>query len=269
MSRRLNRPLWWCENENSLGSLPQSRESARHRSDLHSAPPPPIERGASGAMPRSRQAWRPCSWVNPQPYSIRPGSTRCGAARGGCSGCCPAPWRLSRGGQHALDHGRRFDGGNDLHFSATGFARLDVNLEHALQTLRPGHGRVASCRALSRAHRVTPSASGRGHLLAQMMVGGEYAVVADEVDARIGDVGRHAGDQIFRVSCPLPCGPACGGSKSRPAIMSNGSNTTCVVPSRYGVYSRWWMSPWAVSERRSLLTAGRVMVRHSRSSLSR
>ena len=105
-------------------------------------------------------------------------------------------------GQHALEHGRRFDGGNDLHFSATGFARLDVNLEHALQTLRPGHCRVASCRALSRAHRVTPSASGRGHLLAQMRVGGEYAVVAGEVDARIGDQGRQSGDKIFRATCP-------------------------------------------------------------------
>ena len=38
--------------------------------------------------------------------------------------------------QDALDHGRIFDAGNDLHLPATGFADLDIDLEHALQTLR-------------------------------------------------------------------------------------------------------------------------------------
>ena len=65
-----------------------------------------------------------------------------------------------------------------------------VEIEHALQTLRPGHCSVAISRRLSGAHRVTPSASGRGHLLTQMMVGREDPVIAGEVDARIGDQGR-------------------------------------------------------------------------------
>ena len=55
------------------------------------------------------------------------------------------------------------------------------------------------------------------------MVGREYAVIAGEVDARRGDQGRPPGDKVFRASCPPPFGPACGGSKSLPAILSNGS----------------------------------------------
>ena len=43
-------------------------------------------------------------------------------------GCRDAP--------RSLDHGRSFDAGNDLHLPATGFADLDIYLEHALQTLR-------------------------------------------------------------------------------------------------------------------------------------
>ena len=79
--------------------------------------------------------------------------------------------------QEALAHGRSFDGDNVLHLPATGFAGLDFNREHALPTLRPGHCRVAVCRGLTHAHRVRPSASGRGHLLMPMMVGGEYALI--------------------------------------------------------------------------------------------
>ena len=103
-------------------------------------------------------------------------------------GCRDAP--------RSLDHGRRFDGGNDLHFSATGFARLDVNLEHALQTLRPCRCGVALCPRLIRAHRVTLPASGRGHLLTQMMVGREDAVRTGEIDARAGHECRRPGDEI-------------------------------------------------------------------------
>ena len=103
-------------------------------------------------------------------------------------GCRDAP--------RSLDHGRIFDAGNDLHLPATGFAGLYIDLEHALQTLRSCHCRVAVCRGLIRAHRVTPSASGRSHLLAQMMVGGEYAVITSQVDARVGHECRQPGDKV-------------------------------------------------------------------------
>ena len=72
----------------------------------------------------------------------------------------------------------------------------------------------------------------------RLMVGREYAVIAGEVDARVADQGRQPSDEVFRASCPPPVGPACGGSKSLPAILSRGSNTTCVVPCRYGVFNR-------------------------------
>ena len=41
-----------------------------------------------------------------------------------------------RDAPRSLDHGQIFDAGNDLHLPATGFAGLDIDLEHALQTLR-------------------------------------------------------------------------------------------------------------------------------------
>ena len=75
-------------------------------------------------------------------------------------------------GQNALDHGRIFDARNDLHLPTTGSAGLYIDLEHARQTLRPGHCRVAVCRGLICGHRVPPSASGRSHLLMLMKVGG-------------------------------------------------------------------------------------------------
>jgi len=45
--------------------------------------------------------------------------------------------------QDALDHGRIFDAGNDLHLPATGLAGLDIDPEYELQTLRPCDGRMA------------------------------------------------------------------------------------------------------------------------------
>ena len=43
---------------------------------------------------------------------------------------------------------------------------------------------------------MTPSASGRGHLLAQMMIGGEYAVITGQIDARVGHECRQPDDEI-------------------------------------------------------------------------
>ena len=95
--------------------------------------------------------------------------------------------------QEALDHCRVFDGSDDLHLPVTG---LDVDLEHALQTLRPCRCGAALCPRLIRAHRVTLPASGRGHLLTQMMVGREDAVRTGEIDARAGHECRRPGDEI-------------------------------------------------------------------------
>src|SRR5690606_25497472 len=52
-------------------------------------------------------------------------------------------------------------------------------------------------------------------------------------------------------------------------MKSSGSSTMCVVPSRYGVFSRNWTSPCGVSVNRSAAMAGRLTYRQSRSSFSR
>ena len=67
----------------------------------------------------------------PAGYFIRPGSTS-GGARGWVLGVLPRALAVVERGQDAFDHGRIFDAGNDLHRPATGFADLDIYLEHAL-----------------------------------------------------------------------------------------------------------------------------------------
>ncbi|EAR22424.1 hypothetical protein NB231_11829 [Nitrococcus mobilis Nb-231] len=38
------------------------------------------------------------------------------------------------------DHNRLFDAGNHLHLAGAVKAGLDINIENALEALRPGHG---------------------------------------------------------------------------------------------------------------------------------
>ena len=71
----------------------------------------------------------------PAGYFIRPGSTRGGGARGWVLGVLPRALAVLEMGQDAFDHGRVFDAGNDLPRPATGFAGLDIYLEHALEAL--------------------------------------------------------------------------------------------------------------------------------------
>jgi hypothetical protein len=52
-------------------------------------------------------------------------------------------------------------------------------------------------------------------------------------------------------------------------MKSRGSKITCVVPSRYGVFSWYRTLPFAVTDRRFSEIAGRLMYRHSRSSFWR
>ena len=74
-------------------------------------------------------------------------------------------WAVIELRQDAFDHRRIFNARNHLHRPATGLADLELNLEHALQSLRPGHRRVARYRGLLRGRRLTPTATRRGHLL--------------------------------------------------------------------------------------------------------
>src|SRR5690606_5049347 len=52
-------------------------------------------------------------------------------------------------------------------------------------------------------------------------------------------------------------------------MKSSGPRTMCVVPSRYGAFSRNWTSPCGVSVNRTAAIAGRLTYRQSRSSFSR
>ena len=70
---------------------------------------------------------------------------------------------------------------------APGCAGLKVDFEYPLQSLCPCHRRVAIYWRFLRARRVTPSATGRGHLLTQMMVGG--ASVPDYALGIVNSVG--------------------------------------------------------------------------------
>ena len=72
--------------------------------------------------------------------------------------------------QDALDHRWLFDAHNHIHLSATGFASLNVDFEHALQALRPCHRRVAIDRGLFRAHRGTRPRRTGVTMFAQMMI---------------------------------------------------------------------------------------------------
>ena len=112
-------------------------------------------------------------------------------------------------------HDRIFDARNHLDRTAAVVTGLDIDLEHALQPLRPCHRNVAGWRRISSSPGLAPAALGRRHLFLPPVIRRKDAVVACEVDAR-----RR-----------LP-------KAARRAIKSKGSKTTSVVPSRYGVFKR-------------------------------
>ena len=76
-----------------------------------------------------------------------------------------------------FDHGRIFDARDHLDRTAAVVTGLDIDLEHPLQTLRPGHRDVAGGRWFVGRLGITPAASGRRHLLTQSMVRREHAVM--------------------------------------------------------------------------------------------
>ena len=93
--------------------------------------------------------------------------------------------------------------------------------------------------------------------------------MAREVDAwrrHQGGQSRHHVERLDKIAGSNfeqpKAGPKGGGQDAR-------RSTTSVVPSRYGVFKRYRIFPWAVSDSRSVETAGRVIVRHRRSNFSR
>lgn len=103
-------------------------------------------------------------------------------------------------------------------------ASAQVDLEHPLQALRPGHGGTALARGwhlgcTGTTALVAPAPLGRGDLGAVFTVRGKHAVVAREVDARWGDERRQTGDEIQRAGAEIggkPVGSAVGNRRYSP-----------------------------------------------------
>lgn len=90
--------------------------------------------------------------------------------------------------QNATDDRRVFDAGDDRDRAGAVFAALDVDVELTFESLRPRHG--GAPRGGSADLDVgcaSAAAARRGDLCAQCAVRREYAVIANEVDARLGD----------------------------------------------------------------------------------
>ena len=127
-----------------------------------------------------------------------------------------------------------------IRIAPAGRAGLDVDRENSLQALRPGHrgaafGRCPLLRIRSRGWLASPAPLGRCHPRAVLAVGRKHTVESGQIHQRFGH-------QSYQ-----------GGMKSR------GSKMTCVVPSRYGVFSSYRTLPLGVSDRRFSEMAGPLM----------
>lgn len=99
-------------------------------------------------------------------------------------------------GQDLFDHRRIFDARDHLHCATTVRAVLDINLEHALPTLRPRHRHVVGWRGLSSRLGRAPAALGRRYWFTQPVIRRKDAVVARQVEAWRRHQGRQPGDKI-------------------------------------------------------------------------
>ncbi len=128
---------------------------------------------------------------------------------------CPAfgqQWGLYRKGffiqvgEYLLDDYRIFNAGDHFDATAAGTARLNVDIEHPLETLGPSHGRATfsgrSVLRLIRRFGLTAFATlCRRHLHAMLAVGGEYSVEAGKVNSWLRHQGGQSGDEVQRAIC--------------------------------------------------------------------
>ena len=90
------------------------------------------------------------------------------------------------------DDQRVFNAGNDLHWAAANMAGFDIDAEHALEPLCPGHGGMAlgGCSVLCFIGGLAAlAAPGRCDQRPVLAVGCEHAMETGEVDAGFGDQG--------------------------------------------------------------------------------
>ncbi len=96
-------------------------------------------------------------------------------------------------------------------------ADLNLDLEHALEALRPGHGCVTLgwrlvVGVIRRAAVVAFTALGRRHERPMPAVGGEHAVEAHQVHARFGYQGGQASDEVQGLEDDMRGAVTVGGS---------------------------------------------------------
>ncbi len=97
-----------------------------------------------------------------------------------------------------------FDAGDDLDVAAAVLAGLDVDVENALEPLRPAHGgpafdRCWAVRRICRTGLVALTALGRRHLRTMRTVGGEHAMKSCQVDSRLRHQRDESGDEVHRL----------------------------------------------------------------------
>ena len=139
--------------------------------------------------------------------------------------------------QDGGDHPRVGDHGEHAKGRAAARTTAEVDVEHAAQTLRPGHC-AASGRRRRRGVIVHGCRHRRGHDEAAMArVRCEQPVKAHEMDSRTWHQSGQARDEVERLDEiagsdfePPKAGPKGEGQDAR-------SNRTCVVPSRKGCFS--------------------------------
>ena len=95
-------------------------------------------------------------------------------------------------GEYLPDDVRIFDAGDNLHGSAAGLASPDIDVEHALEALRPGHDDIAlgGCpfsKSIGSIGIASLAPAGRRDQCPAIAVGGEYAMEAGKIDTRLGN----------------------------------------------------------------------------------
>ena len=100
--------------------------------------------------------------------------------------------------QDLFDHRWIFDARNHLDRTAAVVTGLNIDLEHALQALRPRHCDVAGGRWLV-GRRGMPAALGRRHLFTQPMIRRKDAVIARQVDTWRRHERGQPGDKVERL----------------------------------------------------------------------
>ena len=125
--------------------------------------------------------------------------------------------------------------GNDVHITATFIAGFNINIEHPLQPLSPGHGCAAFCWCLVLFviycyGFFAFTSFGWRYQCPVFAIGCEYAMETGEVYSGSGNQSDQPGEGRSCASC----------ARGIPYVLyikSNGSNMTWVVPLRQGVFN--------------------------------